>query len=46
MNTTPSDIRYGDVFSINFSALETVLEGESKVYVGLKAIMQDGTVIT
>ena len=43
VSTTPSTFRYGDIFSVNFDASETQLEGQETVYLCGKAVLADGT---
>lgn len=45
VSTTPSAFGFGDIFSINFQARDTSLEGEDNIYLVAKAVMLDGNTI-
>ena len=43
ISTVPSVFRYGDIFSINYEAEGSALQGVDKVYLCGKAVLADGT---
>lgn len=43
ITAVPSTFRYGDIFSVNYDAAGTVLEGEENVYLCGKIVLSDGT---